>query len=202
MTRYTIILLTLSFVCCAQTNSSDTEIHASNLGMNTEELTRIVLTETKLGALELNKLTENNILTKIKSAFPDFQITKTVGQQDGPDFNLYQVTQNKSEIFFISMDSYDTLVVQELWTNNQIIQDEYGIDVGQKIEYALEKRPALKFHSDLHQNIYATAQNSKIEYRLTGHFKTLNDTTFFADDYSVEKWQTEGMEIDYLIWRK
>jgi hypothetical protein len=160
------------------------------------------LTETILGDMELNKLTESNILSEIKSAFPDFQVSKKVGQQDGPDFNLYQVTQSGKEIYFIAMDSYDTSIVQDLWTNNKIIKDEYGITVGQKIEYALEKRPTLKFHSDLHQNIYATEKNSKIEYRLTGNFKTLNDTTFFADDFTVEKWQTEGMEIEYVIWRK
>ena len=134
-------------------------------------MTEILLTETKLGDLELDMLKENNILTGIKSRFPDFQITKTVGQQDGPDLNLYQVFYYGQEIFFISMDSYDTTLVQDFWTNNKIIQDEYGITVGQKIESALEKRPNLKFHSDLHQNIYATEKNSKIEYRLTGDLR-------------------------------
>lgn len=165
-------------------------------------MTVTLLTENQLGDLELNKLTENNMLTEIKSVFPNFKVTKTVGQQDGPDFNIYQVTHSKQEIFFISMDSYDTLVVQYLWTKNKIIVDEHGVAVGQTIESALEKRPTLKFHSDLHQNIYASDKNSKIEYRLTGNFKSLNDSTFFADDYSVEKWQTKGMEIEYLIWRK
>jgi len=202
MTRYSIILLTLIFLSCKQTSSSDTKTRESISENKEIELTEILLIESKLGDLNLNKLSENNMLTEIKSAFPDFQVTKTVGQQDGPDYNLYQVTHSEQEIFFISMDSYDTTLVQDLWTNNKTIKDGYGISVGQKIEFALTKRPNLKFHSDLHQNIYATEKNSKIEYRLTGNFKTLNDTTFFADDYSVEKWQTEGMEIEYLLWRK
>ena len=202
MTRYSIIFLTLIFLSCKQISSSDTKTHNDSSKLKEIELTEILLTEMKIGNLELDKLNENNILTDIKTAFTDFQITKTVGQQDGPDFNLYQVNHYGQEIFFISMDSYDTTLVQDLWTNNKIIKDEYGITVRQKIESALEKRPTLKFHSDLHQNIYATEKNSKIEYRLTGNFKTLNDTTFFADDYSVERWQTEGMEIEYLIWRK
>src|SRR5690554_1267853 len=90
MTRYSIILLTLIFFSCKQTNSSDKKTQESSLETNKEEMTEILLTETKLGDLELNKLTENNMLTEIKSAFPDFKVTKTVGQQDGPDFNLYQ----------------------------------------------------------------------------------------------------------------
>lgn len=194
--------MTLIFLSCNQTSSSDTEAHNDSSDIKEFKLTEILLTETKIGDLELDKLRANNILTEIKSTFPDFQITKTIGQQDGPDFNLYQVANSGQEIFFISMDSYDTTLVQDLWTSNKIIQDKYGLTVGQKIEAALEKRPALKFHSDLHQNIYATEKNSKIEYRLTGNFKTLNDTTFFADDYSVEKWQIDGMEIEYIIWRK
>jgi hypothetical protein len=150
MTLYSLILLTLVSLSCNQTSSSDTKTLESSLEINKVELTEILLTETKLGDLEINKLNENNILTSIKSKFPDLQITKTVGQQDGPDFNLYQVTHYEQEIFFISMDSYDTTLVQDLWTNNKIIKDEYGITVGQKIESALEKRPTLKLHSDLH----------------------------------------------------
>jgi hypothetical protein len=97
------------------------------------------------------------------------------------------------------MDSYDSTFIQELWTNNKNIQDEYGNTFGQKIAAALEKRPTLQLHSDLQHNIYAIEENSKIKYRLTGNFRTLNDSTFFAEDYSLEKWQAEGMEIEYLI---
>lgn len=202
MTRYNILLFTTLLLSCNQTNQTDTKTNISNLEKQESVLTEILLTETKLGALILDKLNESKIQADIKLAFPDFLIAKTVGKQDGPDFNLYQVTYSGQKIFSISMDSYDTSLVQKLWTSNKIIIDKYGISVGQKMEFVFEKRPSIKFHSDLHQNIYATEKNSKIEYRLTGDFKPLNDTTFCADDFSVEKWQTEGMEIEYIVWRK
>lgn len=202
MTRYSIIILTLIFFSCNPTGSSDNKIYIDSSEVKEINLTEILLTETRLGDLELENLKEKNILTEIHSNFPDFQITKKVGQQDGPDYSYYEVTHLGQELFFISMDSYDTSLVQDLWTNNKIIKDEYGITVGQKIENALKNRPTLKFHSDLHYNIYASDKNSKIEYRLTGYFKPLSDTAFVTKDYLVEKWQTTGMTIEYLIWRK
>jgi|TARA_B110000967_G_C18700302_1_gene467472 hypothetical protein len=164
--------------------------------------TKILLTETKLGKLNLKDLKDENMGKKIKSAFPNFQIIKSIGQQDGPDFNLYEVNDLKQEIFFISMDSYDTNLVQELFTKNKIIKDEYGIFVGQAIDSVIIKRPNLNFHSDVHYNIYATEKGSNIEYRLKGNFKVLNESEFVPADYSVEKKQIEGMTVEYLIWRK
>jgi hypothetical protein len=106
------------------------------------------------------------------------------------------------EIFFVAMDSYDTTLVQEVWTKNPKIKDEYGVSVGLSIDSGILKSPNLKFHSDLHYNIYGTVKGSKIEYRLIGDFKILSDTSFVADDLSVKKWQVENMTIEYLIWRK
>ena len=163
---------------------------------------KILLTESKLGNLNLMDLKDENIEEKIKSAFPDFQLIKSIGQQDGPDFNLYKINHLKQDIFLIWMDSYDSNVVQEILTKNKIIKDEYGMFVGQSIDSVLIKRPELNFHSDLHYNIYATEKSSNIAYRLTGNFKSLNETEFVSADYSVEKWQIKGMTIEYLIWRK
>ena len=190
------------FLSCNQSSQSNANNQKPSSERKEVDLKEIMLTETKLGNLALNKLSEINILNEIKAIYPEFSVVKSVEQQDGPDFNLYRITYSEDEIFFISMDSNDTIILNDLWTNNKIIKDEYRVTVGQKIENVLEKRPTLKFHSDLHRNIYATDNNSKIEYRLKGNFKSLNDTTFFAKDYSVEKWQTDGMEIEYLIWRK
>ncbi|MGB1284795.1 MAG: hypothetical protein ACPG44_10100, partial [Polaribacter sp.] len=77
-----------------------------------------------------------------------------------------------------------------------------GAFVGITIDSILTKRTDINFHSDLHYNIYASAKNSKIQYRLNGDFKSLNDSSFVAEDYKVEKWQIEGMKVEYLIWRK
>jgi len=169
---------------------------------NTKNVSRLLLTESKLGQLTLTDLNDSNIKQRISNVFPEFQTNKEIGQQDGPDFNLYEIVHLDELIFLISMDAYDTNLVQTVWTENSKIKDEYGTFVGQVIDSVLVNRTELSFHADTHYNIYATAGNSRIEYRLNGNFKNLNDTTFTSNDYSVEKWQVEEMVVEYIIWRK
>lgn len=185
-------------------NNRGIEKKNDNIILNTpkKEISQFLLTETHLESLNLNNLIDHNIANEIKSSFPDLQLTKTREQQDGPDFNLYEITNSDSEFFFISMDSYDSMLVQDIWTKNPKIKDEYGLFVGAPIDSTLTKRPDINFYSDLHYNIYASAKNSKIQYRLNGQFKSLNDSFIVAEDYSVEKWQIEGMKIECLIWKK
>jgi len=57
-------------------------------------------------------------------------------------------------------------------------------------------------HSDLHYNIYSSAKDSKIQYNLMGKFKSLEYSSYVAEDYSVEKWQVKAMTIEYIIWKK
>lgn len=170
--------------------------------IESKDLKEILLTETKLGNINLNELDGKNIKQNLKLRLPAFKIKEEIGQQDGPDFKLYKAEYLNEEIFFVSMDSYDSLLIQDIWTKNSKIIDEYGLFVGMSIDSVLTKRPSMNFHSDLHSNIYASAENSKIQYRLNGKFKSLNDSSFVAEDYSVEKWQIEGMKIEYLIWKK
>lgn len=161
-----------------------------------------LLTETSLRSLKLNLLNDKNIEANVKAAFPEFQLTKTVGQQDGPGFDLYEIRNSESEIFFISMGSGNPTNVQDIVIQDENVNDEYGVSIGQSIETVLNNRPSLSFHADLHYNIYASTQYSKIGYRLSGNFKSLNDSTFVGADYYLEKWQVEGMIVEYLIWTK
>jgi hypothetical protein len=178
------------------------ELIINKESIESKALKEILLTETKLGNTNLNELDGTNIKQNLELGFPAFEIKQEIGQQDGPDFKLYQVNYMNEEIFFVSMDSYDSMLVQDIWTKNPKIKDEYGSFVGITIDSILTKRIDINFHSDLHYNIYASAKNSKIEYRLSGDFKNLNDSSFVAEDYKVEKWQVEGMKVEYLIWRK
>jgi len=178
------------------------ELTINKKSIESKDLKEVLLTESKLGNTNLDELNGKNIKQYLKSGFPAFKIKEEIGQQDGPDFKLYQAEYLNEEIFFVSMDSYDSLLVQDIWAKNPKIKDEYGLFVGVSIDSALTKRPDMNFHSDLHYNIYASIKNSKIQYRLNGEFKSLNDSSFVAEDYSVEKWQIEGMKIEYLIWKK
>jgi len=200
MKRYAYFLLLIFTVSC-QTKSGESQTAESN--QSTVEIGpgEILLTETKLGNLDIGILSDENMVTEIKRAFPDFQVEKARGQQDGPDYNYFEATHLGEEVFLIAMNWEDTTQIEHLRTENKMIKDQYGLSVGQTVEHALMKRPDLKFHADLHYNVFATAANSRIEYHLTGDLKLVNDSVFVASDYSVEKWQIEEMQIAFLIWR-
>lgn len=162
----------------------------------------VLLTEAKLGNTALDELHGMNIKTSLKIGFPAFEIKETIGQQDGPEFKLYQLNYMNEEIFFISMDCYDSMLVQDIWIRSSMIKDEYGSFVGISIDSILAKRTDLKFNLDLHHNVYASSRNSKIQYRLIGEFKVINDSFSGTEDLNLENWQIEGMKVEYIIWRK
>lgn len=170
---------------------------------NDTDLSKVTLTETRLGPLNLSGLNNENIRSKVKSAFPEYSLTKKTGRQDGPDFNLYMVNDSEGEnIFYISMDGNDSTTVQTVSIKKKVIEDQYGIKVHQTVKEILHKRPNLTFHSDAHYNIYASERDSKIEYRLSGDFKPINDTNFVSENYSVEEWQVDKMYVEIIQWRK
>lgn len=171
--------------------------------INKTDLIKVVLTETHFGNLDLSHLNNEYIRSKVKSAFPDYSLTKKTGKKDGPDFDFYLISnENSKNIFFISIDGYESTTVKTVWTKIQEIKDKYEVQVHQTTEELLKKRPNLRFHSDFHYNIYASEKGSKIENGLLGDFKAINDTTFVSDDYSVEKWQVEKMYVELIQWRK
>lgn len=186
-------------------NKTDTIVNSHIANLNYQEgITgdNLILTETNLGSIDLNSLNGSNIDSIIKSNYKSFQIKKEIGQQDGPNFKLYNVRIQNEDFFFISMDTFDSLLVQDIWTNNPKIKDKYGVHVSSSIQDVIQQRENLQFHSDLHYNIYASTNGSKISYRLSGNFKSLNDSLLINKDYSVNKNQITEMEVEYIIWKK
>jgi len=170
--------------------------------IESKNLKNVLLSESKLGYLELDQLTGNNIIENIELKFPGFKINKKIGRQDGPSFILYQGIYMDELIFFISMDSENPDLIKDISTENDKIIDEYGVFVGMKSDSIQKLRPNLNFHSDLHQNIYASINDSKIEYRLKGKIKNLNDSLAVSKNLELEKWQVEEMEVEYIVWKK
>lgn len=183
-----------------QQSNSKSIIHEESI--NPKDLQEIILTETNLGTTYLNDLDSTNINHILKSAFPAFEIKANIGEQDGPDFMFYQVEYKNQEIFFVSMHANNPKLVQDIYTNSPIIRDQYGLFVGSTTDSILAKRPEINFHSDLHDNIYASAKNSKIQYRLKGDFKSQKDSSSGSDDFKIDKWQVEAMNVAYIIWKK
>ena len=161
-----------------------------------------ILTETKLGAIDLFELNGENIITNLQGEFLDLEITKQVGQQDGPDFIFYSLSKKKEELAYVSMDSEDSNQVQSLTILSAEIVDVYGLKVGMSADKLSSTRNSIIFNADLHMNIYAKVKNSNILYRLSGDLINLNDSTYVSENYSVENWQTSKMKIESISWQK
>ena len=161
-----------------------------------------ILTETKLGAIDLFELNGENIITNLQGEFLDLEITKQVGQQDGPDFIFYSLSKKKEELAYVSMDSEDSNQVQSLTILSAEIVDVYGLKVGMSADKLSSTRSSIIFNADLHMNIYAKVKNSNILYRLSGDLINLNDSTYVSENYSVENWQTSKMKIESISWQK
>lgn len=196
------LLLLFIFAACSPKNSGKAKNADSGSEGESFPVFSILLTESELGEMDLKKLSQSNLIEEINTHFPGFLISKTIGQQDGPNFDLYLVTQKEQEVISIAMKHDEDSVVDYLVFESNMIEDMYGVSVGSNIEHAIKNRPNLVFYTDLHFNVYASSEGSRIQYRLKGDLKLLNDSTLVAEDFSVAQWQVEKMEIEYLIWRE
>ena len=160
------------------------------------------LTESRLGRLDLSTLNGINLIDKLNEVFPENTIERKIGRQDGPDFIYYEVKNDSQELFSIHLDPYDTSKVQEIWIKTSKVSDEFGISTGSSLNEIETQRPDIRYHVDLHYNVYGCVPSSNIKYRLTVGFKQLNDSLLVESDYSLQRWQLESNLVEYIIWSK
>lgn len=162
----------------------------------------LVLTEDRLGPLDLRVLEGKNISQQLQKAFPTSQVIRGVGQQDGPDFVYYDIKHQGEEFFTVMLNTEDSSRVSEIWISSNRIKDQHGITLGSSLESLREQLPDLRLYADLHQNIFASTASSKILYRISANLKPLNDSTFVAPDHTIQPWQVEAATVEHLVWRK
>ncbi len=177
-------------------------LNVKDLPESQNSILRIVLSESNLGSLVLDSINGKNLHAEVKNAFPSSTIKKEIWQEEGQFFTVYRIGAEENEPFQIMMNPLDSLEVQSVHIKDFLVEDQFGLKRGQTIDSIFLKRPQVRFHSDLHFRIYASVENSKVEYILTGALKALNDSLIIYPDYSVEDWQVEDMKIEALIWRK
>ena len=123
-----------------------------------------------------------------------------MGQQDGPDFPLYSIKKDETEICFFSMDSEDTLKLNEIIIKAPFIKDEYGLKVGDEYQKINELRKAeIKTYTDYHQHKYAYIDESNILYEIS-NTDSLSETVDLENPKFTEA-QLEDWTIEYIIWR-
>ena len=161
-----------------------------------------VLTEKSLGYIDLTRLDSMNVHRELLRGFPYCSLERGMAQQDGPDHMLYEVKLEGESIVFVSMDNDASNEVREVAVQTAGILDQYGVFPSCEVSHLITERPDVKFHADLHSNIYAKVPGSRIGYRLAGPVLPLNDSMMTRADFGLERWQVGGMKVGFLIWSK
>lgn len=183
----------------ASKNDLETENTSNSVDTNSEESKSIIIYENRLKEISL-PFPRQEMLEQLKKSFKSFEIVKELGQQDGPDFPLYSLKKKETEICFFSMDSDDTLKLNEIIIKEPLIKDEYGLKVGDGYQKIRQLRSGeIKTYTDHHQHTYAYIDASNILYEIS-------NTDFDADTVELEnpkftEAQLENWTIEYIIWR-
>ncbi len=144
---------------------------------------------------------KEEMLQQLKKTFSNMSVTKKMGQQDGPDFPLYELKKGTDNVCFFRMDSEDTLKLNDVYIKESLIKDQYGLCVGDKYQKIKELRKGkVKTYTDYHQHTYAYLDKSNIMYEISGDL-SLPDTVDI-ENLKLTEDQIKDWIIEYIIWRK
>lgn len=106
----------------------------------------LILYSDHIGNLKLSK-NDQISLEKVKSAFPEYNVTHGIGQGDSPDFHYISVAKRSGEELFTLYSYFDDAVnsttkdydIDLLVTRSELISEEHGISVGDRVEKVFTK---------------------------------------------------------------
>lgn len=183
----------------ASKNDLEPEIISNSVDANSEKGDSITIYENRIKELSL-PFPRQEMLEQLKQSFKLFEIVKEMGQQDGPDFPLYSLKKKETEICFFSMDSEDTLKLNEIFIKEPLLKDEYGLKVGDGYQKIKKLRAGeIKTYTDDHQHTYAYIDKSNILYEISNAY-FVSDTVDLENPKFTEA-QLENWTIEYIIWR-
>jgi len=164
-----------------------------------ELVNTIVLSERNINAIQL-PFPLKDMTKDLEALFQDCSITKEIGEQDGPNFPLYSIKCANRDLGFFAMHSTDTLTLNSIHIKDSIIQDQYGLSVGDDFLKIKANRGEGTISFDpYHFHMYYYYNDSKISYELTGDLRS-----FDVDDVAevvIEEADISDWKIEYIIWR-
>jgi hypothetical protein len=211
MDRLVLLSLTILIFSCGTNSTRGTEplvIVDSAVADPANEVERtrqsytdtIILHEDKINSIQL-PFEKKEMLTHLKNAFNELSVAKEIGEQDGPDFSLYSLNDNGSELCFFGMDWEDTLKLNEIYVKQPIIKDQYGLKVGDSYQKIKKVRGTdVKTFTNYHQHTYAYFETSHIMYEISGDV-FLPDTVDHENLKFTED-QMKDWTIEYVIWKQ
>jgi hypothetical protein len=162
---------------------------------NVEAGQALVLANDKLGALKLDGNTKLD-LQGLRAVLVGLSVTENIGQQDGPDFVYYQVSDDKGEIFWIKAQDDDPNKIDAVHVTSPQIIDQFGLKIGSTYAEILRARPGVIVETDDHFHTYVGHPEENIAYELAVPYASDYD----GPDRSPTKPELERGVIEELIW--
>ena len=160
-----LLLITTSIACKEKKDKDFTTMDEPSLIEEPKEsasASSMVLKEDALNDFRLKKamILEAPILTK---HFPNAEIKKEIGQQDGPDYVYYTIDK---DLVFSTPDTKGNVLSHITIKGNSKISDAYGIAIGNTLDDIKAKRSDIKIVTD-HFRIYLHEEDSNISYEMS-----------------------------------
>lgn len=209
MRRLALVYFALfSISCQTGSNGDDKSAVASSysqaMAIDNSKLTKslnadtIILYEDRIKGIGL-PFDKRDMLEDLKEQFDGYTIVREMGQQDGPDFPLYTMSDKGQAVCFFELDFEDTLKLNRIVVRKPIIKDQYGIKVGDNFQKIKKLREGdIKLYTNYHQHTYASLDSSRIKYQIDGYI-SLPDSVDIVDlkltDDQVKDWI-----VEYIIW--
>jgi len=155
----------------------------------------LVLSKNKIGPLKL----DGNItldLKKLRTAFTNLSVEQKTGQQDGPDFVYYDISDNEGELFWIKMQVENTKKIDSIHVTSPKIHDQYGLRIGSTYREVIHIRPRLNFKTDDHFHTYVGHPAENIAYELVVPYSE----NYQGPDRKPTKQEVERGRVKKLLW--
>lgn len=157
---------------------------------SSENEDQLILKEDRFGGVQLEKGRDIDVYL-LREKFTDYEVSKTVGEQDGPDYFYYTIGE---DIIISTADTTtETLDRVQIYGDSNI-EDVYGIKGGMTFETLKLKRPNLKISTE-HNHIYLYEEGSHIVYEMS----LTNYNGPDKDTYTLE--ELKNAKVSNIIWR-
>jgi len=155
----------------------------------------LVLANSALGPLELDADTELS-LEKLKLIFVGLTVERRVGEQDGPDFVYFEISDQEGELFWIKAQDDDPGKIDSVHVTSDKVVDQYGLKIGSTYAQIHAARPALLVETDEHFHTYVGKPEEEIVYELSCPYAAEYD----GPDRSPTEAEIRNGVIEELIW--
>ena len=181
----------LLFTCLSFLAAPNALIEAKAQG-STQSL---VLSSKNIGALQLEKNAKLE-LQELRRVFTGLSVEQKIGQQDGPDFVYYQVSDNDGELFWIKADEDIATKFDSVHVVSAKIPDQYGLRVGSTYAQVLRIRPRLRVETNDHFHTYIGHPKENIVYELAVSYRK----GYQGPDRNPTKQELASSKVKALMW--